>query len=49
MRRHHSDVEIVRRDSPRGLSAVGIFLFFGATMASFAGMTLIHLLIESGF
>jgi hypothetical protein len=30
--RDHSDVDIVvRRNSARGVSAVGIFLFFGAT------------------
>jgi len=40
--RHHSSVDmVIRRDSPRGVSAVGIFLFFGATMASLAGTTLI--------
>src|SRR5258707_9849223 len=26
--------------TPRGINAVGVFLFFGATMASFAGATL---------
>ena len=40
--RHHAAVDlVVRRDSPRGVSAVGIFLFFGAAMASLAGTTLI--------
>lgn len=40
--RDHSDVDmVVRRNSPRGVSAIGIFLFFGATMASLAGTTLI--------
>jgi hypothetical protein len=40
--RDHSDVDmVIRRDSPRGLSAVGIFLFVGATMASLAGTTLV--------
>ena len=40
--RDHSDVDmVVRRNSPRGVSAIGIFLFFGATMAALAGTTLI--------
>jgi|SRR5208282_1445173 hypothetical protein len=30
----------VRHEMPRGLTAVGVFLFFGATMASLAGATL---------
>lgn len=28
------------KDAPRGLSAIGAFLFFGATMAGLAGITL---------
>ena len=38
---YHSDFDIGRRDSLRGLSTFGIFLFFGATMAFLAGATLI--------
>jgi hypothetical protein len=30
---------VIRTKSPRGMSAVGIFLFFGATMAFLAGLT----------
>lgn len=33
--------EVGGHDMPRGIKAVGVFLFFGATMASFAGTTLI--------
>jgi len=32
--------KVGRREMPRGITAVGVFLFFGATMASFAGATL---------
>src|SRR5947209_7617225 len=32
---------VVRRDSSRGVSAVGIFLYFGTAMACLAGTTLI--------
>ena len=32
---------VVPRRPPRGLTAIGVFLFFGATMAAFAGTTLI--------
>jgi len=38
---YHSDFDTGRRDSLRGLSAIGIFLFFAAAMACFAGATLI--------
>ncbi len=31
---------VVRHEMPRGITAVGVFLFFGATMASLAGATL---------
>jgi len=31
----------VKTDSPRGITAIGIFLFFGAVMAAFAGTTLL--------
>ena len=31
---------VVGHQMPRGITAVGVFLFFGATMASFAGTTL---------
>ena len=31
---------VVRHKMPRGLIAIGVFLFFGAAMASFAGATL---------
>ena len=36
-----SEVKAVVRKSPRGLTAVGIFLCFGATMATFAATTLL--------
>jgi hypothetical protein len=40
--RHLSSVEAtVRGDSPRTMTAIGVFLFFGALMASLAGTTLI--------
>lgn len=39
-RRAQSDM-IIRAKSPRGVSAVGTFLFFGCLMASLAGMTLV--------
>jgi len=32
---------VVRTKSPKGIIAVGIFLFFGAFMASLAGTTLV--------
>jgi hypothetical protein len=32
--------KIAGRELPRGITAVGVFLFFGATMASLAGTTL---------
>lgn len=32
---------VVRGEMPRGITAIGVFLFFGATMASLAGVTLI--------
>ena len=32
--------KVVGHQMPRGITAVGVFLFFGATMASFAGTTL---------
>ena len=32
---------VIRENSPRGLGAVGTFLFFGAIMASLAGTTLL--------
>lgn len=32
---------VVQTKSPKGIFAVGIFLFFGAVMASFAGTTLV--------
>lgn len=31
---------VIRTKSPGGMSAIGIFLFFGATVASLAGLTL---------
>ena len=40
--RHPSSVEAtVRRESPWAMTASGVFLFFGAVMASLAGTTLI--------
>lgn len=40
--RHSCYVEAaVRGDSPRTMTAIGVFLFFGALMASLAGTTLI--------
>jgi len=40
--RHPSSVEAtVRRESPWAMTAIGVFLFFGAVMASLAGTTLI--------
>src|SRR6266851_9042585 len=40
--RHPSSVEAtVREESPRAMTAIGVFLFFGAIMASLAGTTLI--------
>jgi len=42
MQDHHgSNYETKGQVSPRGLTAIGVFLFFGATMASLAGTTLI--------
>jgi hypothetical protein len=39
---HPSSVEApVRRDPPWAMTAIGVFLFFGAVMASLAGTTLI--------
>jgi hypothetical protein len=39
---HPSSVEApVRRDSPWAMTAIGVFFFFGAVMASLAGTTLI--------
>src|ERR1700732_2932390 len=32
--------EVISREIPRGITALGAFLFFGATMASLAGATL---------
>ncbi|MBZ5658518.1 MAG: hypothetical protein LAO56_24970 [Acidobacteriia bacterium] len=32
---------VVPRDSPRGMTAIGVFFFFGALMASLAGTTLL--------
>jgi len=31
---------VVRDEMPRGITTIGVFLFFGATMASLAGVTL---------
>src|SRR5713101_8800095 len=40
--RHPSSVEAtVREESPRTMTAIGVFLFFGAIMACLAGTTLI--------
>ena len=40
--RHPSSVEVeVRGESPWPMAAIGVFLFFGAVMASLAGTTLI--------
>jgi hypothetical protein len=40
--RHPSGVEVKVREEPRwAMAAIGVFLFFGAVMASLAGATLI--------
>jgi hypothetical protein len=39
--RRDSADQVQDERSPRGLTAVGVFLFFGATMASLAGITLV--------
>jgi hypothetical protein len=42
MQDHHgSNYQTKGHVSPRGLTAIGVFLFFGATMASLAGTTLV--------
>jgi hypothetical protein len=41
MRDHpKSGTEVVRHEMPRGINAIGVYLFFGATMASLVGATL---------
>jgi hypothetical protein len=41
MQKGHSDMDVPSRKAPTGFPAVGIFLFFGATMASLAATTLL--------
>jgi hypothetical protein len=41
MQEGHSDMDVPSHKAPTGFPAVGIFLFFGATMASLAAITLL--------
>jgi sterol desaturase/sphingolipid hydroxylase (fatty acid hydroxylase superfamily) len=41
MQEGHSEMDVPSHQAPTGLLAIGIFLFFGATMASLAATTLL--------
>jgi hypothetical protein len=41
MQEGHSDMDVPSRRAPTGFLAIGMFLFFGATMASLAATTLL--------